>query len=158
MAGEVCAASADVLPAVGAGAGLLLMVALQAAADAELPVSLDRIRAALARPAPTLVTEPADPAAPTFTVHIQERAPDPGIVPALDFKSVPAPPSGLYPQMAGHPIAEQPLVSIDVIPLAHTVAHAIGRAWHASAEKAARDEVHRELVAFCAARGCRTPG
>lgn len=125
--------------------------------EAELPVSLDRIRSALAQPAGTLQIETDHTA--DFTVHVRERAPLEEIVPSLDFRSGPVPPGGLYAfeqrQRLGQPYAEQPLIQIDVLPFAHVVVDAIRHARHAAAERAAREQVRRELAAFCVEHGCR---
>jgi len=134
---------------------LAVLLGLQSAAP-ELPVSLDRIRAALAQAgAPLLITPPAA----DFSVHIRERTADEGIVPSLDFRSGPLPPGGLYAyeqrRRLGTPYAEQPLIEVDVLPIGRAIGSAISRAHRAAVERNARTEVEESLTAFCERHACR---
>jgi hypothetical protein len=60
-----------------------------------LPVSLARIREALAQPPPTVSLRTLDER-PTFRVQILERQKIEELIASLDFKTTPAPPGGLY--------------------------------------------------------------
>ncbi len=113
----------------------------------DLPVSIERIRAALDRPAPLTLRR----ITPDFVVDVRERERFDKLIPPLDFKSGPVPPGGLYAyeqlQRSGVPIA-QPLFLIDLIAIGHDLARA--HAAHAGA--AARANVQRAIAEYCEAR------
>jgi len=110
-----------------------------------LPVSIERIRAALQRPA--LLTVPR--ITPDFVVDVRERQRFDKLVPPMDFSSGPVPPGGLYAyeqlQRAGVPVA-QPLMLIDLM----AIAHEIGRAHAAHEAASAREEVRQAIADYCA--------
>jgi hypothetical protein len=119
-----------------------------------LPVSLDRIRAALERP-------PREPLKtqfprPNFRVEIQERQRFENLLAMLDFKSGPVPPGGLYgfEQRArlSSPWGSQPIVGVDVLSMGRLIANGISSARRRRAEAAAREEVKRALEEFWAAQ------
>ena len=121
--------------------------AVQDSMPEELPVSLARIRAALDRP--DLLT--LHPVTPDFIVAVSERERFEKLVPPPDYRSGPVPPGGLYAyeqlQRSGLGSA-QPLFLVDLIAIGRGIARA-----HASHEAAAaRDEVRREIAAYCAAQ------
>jgi hypothetical protein len=135
-----------------------LMLAAQAPAPADpspsnLPVSIERIRAALERP-DTLTLHPITP---DFVVSVREQQKFEERVPAWDFKSGPAPPGGLYAyeqlQRSGVPIA-QPLFLVDLMAIGRGIASA--RAAHAAS--AAREDVRQAIAEYCAAQPDRGAG
>ena len=112
-----------------------------------LPVSIERIRAALERP--DLLT--LRHITPDFVVDVRERERFDKLVPPMDFSSGPVPPGGLYAyeqlQRAGVPIT-QPLVLIDLMAIAQEIRRA-----HAPHEAAsAREEVRQAIADYCAAQ------
>lgn len=119
----------------------------------ELPVSLDHIREALARP-PGLRWTPPE-VKPDFVVHISERERFEKMMPPWDFRSGPVPPGGLYAweqlQRSGVAMA-QPLISVDLMAIAREIGGAISAARTAHATAQAREEVRRAIAAFCAAQ------
>ena len=119
-----------------------------------LPVSLDRIRAALERsPREPLKTQLPRP---NFRVEIQERQRFENLLAMLDFKSGPVPPGGLYgfEQRArlSSPWGSQPIVGVDVLSMGRLIANGISSARRSRAEAAAREEVKRALEEFWAAQ------
>ena len=138
-----------IVAAVAAGA---LMVALQAPTPPDtsspgLPVSVDRIRAALDRP--DILT--LHPVTPDFVVSVSERERFEKLVPPPDYRSGPVPPGGLYAyeqlQRAGLGSA-QPLFLVDLIAIGRGIASL--RAAHAAS--AAREDVRRAIAEYCAAQ------
>jgi hypothetical protein len=128
--------------------------AQDASRETALPISLDRIRAALERsPAERLKTVLPRP---TFRVEIQERQRFEEFLATLDFRSGPVPPGGLYgfEQRArlSSPWASQPIVSVNLLPIGRGIADWFSSAKRTRAEAAARDEVKRALDAFWAAQ------
>ena len=141
--------------------------------DGSLPVSLDRIKKALAEP-------PARPLrgldeVPHFRVEIQERQKIDELLDTLKFDSGPAVPGGLYgyeQQQLAFPKTSDPLmqpyaafnqgelltVAIENL-LAQYVGpkmlHGIAEASRQRAEQAAREEVQRALAEFCSAHDCQ---
>jgi hypothetical protein len=135
-----------------------------------LPVSLDRIREALAQPphAPLLRLDEV----PNFTVEVQERRKLEELIASLDFKSGPPVPGGLYgfaQQQNVFPKVDHPLMQpyaafstseLLTIALENLIAkHLGGRALEAvsnfereRAERAAREEVAQAMAEFCAAQ------
>jgi hypothetical protein len=135
-----------------------------------LPVSLDRIREALA-------DAPAEPLRglderPHFRIEVRERQKIDEILANLDFKSGPVPPGGLYryeqqrilTPSVQNPLA-QPYAAFSQGELLTLALEALiekyvgGRVTHAAsdlsrtrAEQAARDEVVRALADYTAAR------
>jgi len=122
-------------------------------AQEPLPVSVARIREALAN-APTdpfiNLRTPAQ-----FRVSIVERPRFFDLPPASDWRGGPIPPGGLYAyeqrQQIGPSLA-QPLISIDVLPIASLLAASVRSASRARALEAARNEVRREIAMYCAAQ------
>jgi hypothetical protein len=137
---------------------------------ADLPVSLDRIREALKKTdAPLLRTNelPAD-----FRIEIVEQRKIDELLKKLDFKSGPAPGGGLYGfeqqrrlfNPTDRPL-QQPYAAFSggeliTIALENLIAKylggraigAVSAAERSHAERAAREEVDREIAAYCAAR------
>jgi hypothetical protein len=142
-----------------------------AAAAAPLPVSLDRIREALARaPAKPLLS--GLERQPDFKIQIEERRTIEQILEKLDFKTGPAPPGGIYgyeqQQRLFNPV-DRPLmqpyaafsggelltIAIENLVLKYLggrVLHAVSTAERERAEEAARAEVARAIAAYCAAQ------
>ena len=147
-------------------AALLVSGALVLAQDAtpqtgtthvnDLPVSIDRIRGALERPAGNrLRLRVVIPdVKPDFAVKIFERERFEKLVPPLDFRSGPVPKGGLYAydqlQRTGLGFT-QPLVSMDLLPIGRGIASAISAARSAHAAGVARDDVQRAIAEYCAA-------
>src|SRR5207244_12852472 len=112
-----------------------------------LPISLDRIRAALER-SPREPLKIEFPMA-NFRVEIRERQRFEALLATLDFRSGPVPPGGLYgfEQRArlSSPWGSQPIVGVDVLSIGRLIANGISRAQRSRAEAAAREEVKREI-------------
>jgi hypothetical protein len=140
--------------------------------DYNLPVNLDKIRAMLEQPtAPTLrgLNE-----VPTFKVEIQEKQKLEELVAAIfkDVKKVPVPAGGIYMQEMQRqwwPSVDNPLMQpyaafsqgqlativIENIVgrlLAGPAMRALSSAERAIAENAAREEVRRTILEYCAAQ------
>jgi hypothetical protein len=134
---------------------------------ADLAVSLDRIRDRLSQPAPlqqSLLKRP------TFKVEVEERRHIQELLATLDLKSSPAPPGGLYgyeTQRVMMNSVNQPLLQpyavfsgSELLTLAleglikkylgGAAINAITTAERARAETAARSEVSRAIVQYCA--------
>ena len=116
-----------------------------------LPVSLDRIREALERsPVERLkiVEHKAD-----YRVVITERQRWQELLATLDFRGGPVPPGGLYAfeqRMRNSPqSASQPIISIDVLPIARSLGSAFMNAKRSRAEASARGEVSRTIAEWC---------
>jgi hypothetical protein len=129
-----------------------LLTAIQDVPQPALPFSVARIRAALERaPAEPLLTENA----PLFRTEIVEHVPD--LLPPLNFYGGPVPPGGLYAyeqrQRLGSREIGQPLITVDVLPLAAALALSIHNGLYQHRVRAARDEVQRAIREFCASRG-----
>lgn len=136
----------------------------------ELPVSLDKIKEALAR-TPTLSLRDVDER-PTFRVQILERQKIEELLATLDFKSGPTPAGGVYwneVQRQMWPAVENPLrqpyaaysqgelltILIENLVgkyLAGKALDGISSAERRHAEAAARDEVQQAVRDFCAAQ------
>jgi hypothetical protein len=122
------------------GEVLVLQTPLQAQSDeTHLPVSIDRIRAALKEQPPVLrVATPSSDAVPTFQVEVQQR---------------------LSIQL---PVDEEPFDLTWGLPSAGQLAMiGVGKIYsavvnykHSRAERRARKEVEDALAAFCATRDC----
>jgi hypothetical protein len=128
--------------------------------DARLPVSLDRIRAALARSPdkPLNLVLPK----PNFRVEIRERQRFEQLLASLDFRSGPVPPGGLYgfeqrARLSPSPWGSQPIASVDLIAIGRLIGNALSNARRAQAEAAAREEVRKALDEFWAAQGKAPP-
>ena len=142
----------------------------QDAAQPNLPVSLDRIRKALAQ-------KPAQPLLelrerPTFRIDIQERNRLQDLIETLDFRGGPTPAGGLYAaemQRVMFPSVSNPLrqpfaafnqpelltILIQTVAgtyLAGRAIDAITSAGHKAAEAAAREELRRTIVLYCDAQ------
>ena len=131
------------------------LVAQQATSGADaqplqLPVSLDRIRAALER-SPVQRLQIVDHK-PDYRVLIEERRLK-DMMSTLDFRSGPVPPGGLYAyeqRMRNSPQwASQPIISFDVLPLVRWLGGAISDVKRSRAEGAARVEVSRAIAEWC---------
>jgi hypothetical protein len=147
--------------------GLALALGPQQPADAgpskaisELPVSLVRIQRELHRPAPLQLTLPEVPA--HFHVEIRERplysANLLGPVEELWSTRTGAVPRGKLNafeqrQHTGEQWS-QPLVSADLSSIGAAFKRAIAAARRAHAERAAREDVQREVAEFCATHDC----
>jgi hypothetical protein len=138
----------------------------------ELPVSIERIRAGLIRPTPTLLRSLE--IKPDFIVYIQEREHIQAILNTLDFKlkGIVTPPGGLYAyqqqQVVGNKISNplgQPyaafsggeLITLALQGLAQRylggkISSALSSAARSYAEHAAEREVARAIAEYCAAR------
>jgi len=138
----------------------LAITAGSAAAGAEepspprsLPVSLDRVRAALKKPEGLAARAeiPAD-----FRVDIVEEQRFRDLLDLLDFGRGPAVPGGLYAyqqqQLFGR--TAQPLFSVGLSGLGRSIGSAVADARRERAERLARKEVRRALDDFCAAHDC----
>ena len=121
-----------------------------------LPVSVNRIRQALAQPAEPLKGLKGLDETPTFRVEIRERQRFENLLATLDFKSGPVPPGGLYgfEQRArlSSPWGSQPIVGVDVLSIARLIGNGVSSARRSHAEAAAREEVKRALEEFWAAQ------
>jgi hypothetical protein len=115
--------------------------------------SLARIRQALSQRDPLQMQN----IEPTFRVAIEERAWD-RVRNSPNARENPAPPGGLYGfeqrQRLGNPWANQPLVQIDMLPIAERLMQSLKDARHAHSEREAHEEVLRALSAFCATNVC----
>jgi hypothetical protein len=147
----------------------------QDAAAQGIPVSLDHIRAALAR-APQQPLLRGTDRKPDFQVTIEERLKLEELLWSLDYKTGPAPPGGLYAyeqqrllwNKTDHPLLQPygafntgQLVTIAVEGLVEKYAggpalNALTGAQRKQAEGAARAEVAREIAEFCAAQPDRS--
>ena len=121
------------------GAILVLQTPIQAQTDTHLPVSMERIRAAL-KEQPLLRVPALSGDVPTFYVEVRERLP---VLQPVDEK--PFDPTFGLPS-----VGELMMGGLEKIRSA-VVNYKRGRA-----ERRARQEVEDALVAFCAARGCPT--
>jgi len=121
----------------------------QEAPSPPLPVSIERIRAALSAE-PTFRRDPA-----LFRIDVVERLPD--LLPPIDFNGGPVPPGGLYAyeqrRRLGSPTIGQPLITIDVLPLAHALIRSIHTAVHEHLAQSAHEEVQRAIWEYCESRG-----
>jgi hypothetical protein len=115
--------------------------------------SLARIRQALSQPDP-LQTRNIEP---TFRLAIQERMWD-RVANNPNARDNPVPPGGLYGfeqrQRLGNAWANQPLVQIDLLPIAERLIQSLKDARHAHSEREAHEEVMRALSAFCSTNIC----
>src|SRR5262249_57965693 len=134
-----------------------LRVAIATAAQTDdaltTPNSLKRIRTALDRPQILDLDGPDRvDALPRFRVMIREQERS-VTLPPLDFSSGPVPPGGLYAydqrQRIGPPMS-QPLVVVDVMPIAQAIGRAAAGIRRARDASAARDAVRRAIAAYCA--------
>jgi len=139
----------------------------------KLPVSLDRIRAGLAQPAPAEPLKGLNDPPPTFKVEIQEQQKFDELLSKLKFdKGGPQVPGGIdayeqyqraFPRIH-HPLAqpyaafttgEMMTLSIEALIekyLAQKMKHVVGDALRAQAEREAREEVARSLAQFWASQ------
>ena len=143
----------------------------------DLPVSLDHIRAGLKRQATESILKRVE-IPPDFRIQILEQQRIDDMLSKLDFKHLkaPAPPGGLYgydqQQRLFNPV-DHPLVQpyaafsggeLITVAMENLIARYLGGkvisgltdAERARAEKAARQEVEREIANYCAARPDRT--
>ena len=145
--------------------------------DYNFPVSLDRIRGKLDQPPPTLrgLNE-----VPNFKVEVQEKQKLEDLIAAIfkDVKKVSVPAGGLYMQEMQRqwwPAGDNPLMQpyaafnqgqLATIVVENIVGHllagpamrALSSAERAIAEHNAREEVHRAIAEYCAARPDRGSG
>jgi hypothetical protein len=129
--------------------------AAQGADPLDLPVSLERIREALAAPRTPSLLEALEKQ-PHFRVEVQERRPTFAEMFSLDdFYGGPVPPGGLYAYEQARrlsPNSTPALVSLDLLPMFRGIASAVGDARRNRAAAAARAEVQRAMAEFCASR------
>ena len=139
----------------------------------KLPVSLDRIRAGLAQPAPAEPLKGLNDPPPTFKVEIQEQQKFDQLVSKLKFdKGGPQVPGGLdayeqyqrlFPRVdnplvqpyAGFTGGEITTLAIEALIekyVAQKMAHVVGTALREQAERDAREEVARSLAQFQASQ------
>jgi hypothetical protein len=111
------------------------------AADSQLPVSMERIRAGLNRPPPVLQVPPPSGDMPTFRIEVRERL----------FVLQPIDEEPFDPTFGLPSVGELLMNGIEHIRSA-AVNHKRRRA-----ERRARKEVDGALAAFCAVRECSTP-
>jgi len=129
-----------------------LLVACALAASSSQPPdtsdpSLDRVRAALAKP-PSTLTLPER--VPDFSVTIRERSRERELLPPiLDFKVGPGVPQE---SLFTSPVGSQPLFQVDLIPAGLAVGDAIKQLRKAYVRKAALEEVRRTIAEYCAAQ------
>jgi hypothetical protein len=136
----------------------------------DLPVSLDRIREGLKKPDSPLIHTNELPA--DFRIEIVEQQKIDELLKKLDFKSGPTPAGGLYgfeQQRRLFNPTDRPLMQpyaafnggeLITIALENLIAKylggraldAVSAAERSRAERAAREEVDREIAAYCAAR------
>ncbi len=129
------------VPLLIVGAILVLQTPIQAQTDdAHLPVSMERIRAALKEQPPLLRVPAPSGDMPTFYVEVRERLP---VLQPVDEN--PFDPTFGLPS-----VGELMMGGIEKIRSA-VVNYQRGRA-----ERRARKEVEDALAAFCATRGCPT--
>lgn len=109
--------------------------------------ALARIRQALSQRDP-FQTQNIEP---TFRVAVQERVWD-RIRNYPNARENPAPPGGLYgfeqAQRLGNAWANQPLVQIDMVPIAERIIQSLKDARHAHSEREAHENVLRALSAL----------
>ena len=112
-------------------------------------VSIEHVRAALARPASKLTLEERTP---DFRVNITEQERFARLVaPILDFKVGPGvPQTALFPSPFGS--RSQPLFSVDLLSVAMAAAQGAMALQKVYAKRAAREEVRRTILAYCAAQ------
>ena len=140
--------------------------------SSDLPVSLDRIREGLERPAPTGHLLKALDRQPDFRVEIREKQKLEELIASLDFKAGPTPAGGLYAfeqQRMLTPSVDNPLaqpyaafsqgqlMTILVENLvgkyfAGKALSAISKAQRETAEEAARRQVAEAIAEYCAAK------
>jgi hypothetical protein len=142
----------DMMPLL-AGFALAAMLSADGAQQAEPAVTtstadLARIRAQLARNAPQIQTTIPEP---TFRVEVSEEPLTwTNTIDLNDYHAL-APPGGLYMfemlRQMGNPWTGQPLIKVNVLPLAARVSRALSRAQNARAQRAVQDDVARALAA-----------
>jgi hypothetical protein len=121
---------------------LVLQVPIQAQTDnSHLPVSVERIRAALKRPPPLLQVPAESSATPTFRVEVQGRLP---VLQPIDDQP--------FDPTLGLPSAGELLMGG-----VEKIRSAVVGYKHRRAERRARKEVNDALAAFCAVHECPTP-
>lgn len=132
----------------------------------DLPVSLERIREALASSRPRSLLEAID-VVPHFRLEVEQQRPT--FVEMFSpeaFKGGPVPPGGLYAfeQRQRLSLNSTPYVaSVDLMSIFSGIANVVSEARRARAAAAARAEVERAMAEFCAAQpdggagvvGCR---
>jgi len=143
-----------------------------------LPVSVNRIRQALAQPAEPLKGLKGLDETPTFRVEVRERMKIDELLQSLNFKSGPPVPGGLYgyeQQRLLNPPVNNPLaqpyaafnqgelmtILVENLVgryLAGRAMSAITSAERARAEAAAKDEVSHAIAEYCAAQPNRGAG
>lgn len=140
----------------------------------DLPVSLDRIREALAREQaqPSLLTHVNRPA--DFTVAVEEQARIDDLLSKLDFSGSPAPAGGLhayqqqqqlftntrplqrpYAAFSGGELLTIALQNLIGRYVRNRVGPAVGAAVRSREERAAQEEVDQAVAAYCASRADR---
>ena len=122
----------------------LFVAAAAVPASAQTPwVSVERVRAALLRPATKLVLEYRQP---DFTIHIQEqRLDDVFDTPLWDTPAIAGPRPSMLAHIEGTPGSTPPLVQVNVNPsnLARTAMRTVKA-------RAVRTQTERAITRFCA--------
>ena len=144
-------------------------------APAKLPVSLDRIRVALAQPPPTKPLLSGIDRPPDFKIAVEERRSIEEILSTLDFKTGPVPAGGLYgyeqqqrlfnpvnnpltqpyAAFSGSELLTVAIENLIIKYLGGRVVNAVTSAERAAAEAAARAEVEQAIGQYCAAQAAR---
>jgi hypothetical protein len=117
-------------------------------------ISVDHVRAALEQPPSKLTLRQRTP---DFRINITERERFEItererfarlVAPILDFKVDPP----ILPWFPGAPGSSAPLFGMNLLPVAMAAAQGIAALQRAHAKRAARDEVRRTILAYCAAQ------
>jgi hypothetical protein len=162
-------------PGGGSSASSPTRSASQDAPAPDLPVSLEHIRASLARAPEQPLLRGLD-RKPDFQVTVEERLKLEELLWSLEYKTGPAPPGGLYAyeqqrllwNKTDHPLVQpyaafnsSQLVTLAVEGIVEKYAggaalHALTGAERRRAEAAARTDVKRAIAEFCAAQSDRS--
>jgi hypothetical protein len=130
-----------------AGLACLLAVATAVPASAQQAyLSIERVRAALLKPAPRLVIENRQP---DFRIHVQERRPFDDLfeIPIWETPLVVAQPKSLLAPIEGVPHATPALIQTTMDPTRFARSAA-----KSAREKSTRTQVERAIAQYCAAQ------
>jgi hypothetical protein len=130
-----------------AGLGCLLAVAMAVPASAQQTyLSIERVRAALLKPAPRLVVENRQP---DFRIHVQERSPFDDLfeIPLWQTPVVVSQPASLLAPIEGVPHATPALIQTTMDPT-----HFAKSAAKSARAKSTRTQVERAIAQYCAAQ------
>jgi hypothetical protein len=125
---------------------LLIAAAPQTLSAQQSYVSLERIRAALLKPAPRLIVENRQP---DFKIHVQERRPFDDLfeIPLWETPVVVSQPASLLAPIEGVPHATPALIQTTMDPTRFARSAA-----KSAREKSTRTQVERAIVQYCAAQ------